>query len=340
MPSMRTFKGDSFTIGLQQGLLYKQNGMNLNGVVIETGLYKKQKEIYAKFYPEQLEEIEGVAKGGGFDIDKCIYSFIKGEIRFYKKRVSPSACTIFGIKNGKGFFVGRNYDWIPAAHSSFQAYKVIPKGRKSFIGVTDMGITAPTDGPGDYRFLPEDTINDHGLYIGLTFATTNQWSYGISSLLMLKYVAERCKSVTDALNLFKKTPVCCPKNFFIADKKGNMAVVEHTSKEYRVILPQNNMLIKTNHYLSPDLASKDTVLTRSPGHNTFLRYYEILQALNLYESSFTHPKVKTLLRKTGSHVFEREKGNNTIWTLSMNMEEQIYHLYSGQKSNRRAILKF
>ncbi len=93
----------------------------------------------------------------------------------------------------------------------------------------------------------------------------------------LECIGENRSTVKEVLEVFKKSPVSIPKNFFIADKKkGEMVVLEHNVSEYKVV-SKDNILIHSNHYLDPDLAKKDQVLIKFPYHNTFIRYYEALQ---------------------------------------------------------------
>lgn len=54
--NIKTFKGNFFEIGFQQGKIYKANGMTFNKVKIDPVLYKNQLEVYKKYYPELLEE--------------------------------------------------------------------------------------------------------------------------------------------------------------------------------------------------------------------------------------------------------------------------------------------
>src|SRR3989338_10916211 len=213
------FKGNFFEIGRQQGSIYAKNGMDLTKLKINPTLYKNQLAVYKKHYPELLEEFKGMAEAGKFDENKLIYWFICDEILQFTKRLRISkACTMFGLKNKNGIFVGRNYDWVPAVENFFEIYKVENKSRNSFVGVSDMGIWGPSTAKPRYLFYnPDDAINDKGLFIGLTFAYNDKWGYGLSCIHITKLIAETCETVDDALNVFRKVPLCYPKNFFIAD---------------------------------------------------------------------------------------------------------------------------
>lgn len=340
IPSMKIkiFKGDFLEIGRQQGRIYKQNGMDLKRVKIDPELFRKQLQVYKKYYPELLEEFKGMAEAGNFDKDKFTYNFITGQVVSHINRFNlQKSCTIFGVKNKNGVYVGRNYDWHPVTGRVFQVYKVANPQRNSFIAFSDMGIGGPRDSSPKYHFHDaDDAINNKGLFIGLTFAFADQWSHGLVSTHIIKLIAETCSTLDDALKVFKSVPVCCPKNFFIADKNGDMAVVEHTSKKFKVLYPRNDILIKTNHYVDPDLAKEDTVLMHVPKHNTFLRYNEALEKINAGKDKFKFGDVIKILGTPGTFVCQSHPDIKTIWSLALDMEKSKYRLYWDIFDNRKS----
>jgi predicted choloylglycine hydrolase len=326
--NIKTFRGNFFEIGKQQGRIYRKNGMSLKNIKINSNLFQNQLQVYQKYYSELLEEFKGMAKAGKFDEDKLIYKFITGEILWFTNQFNlKKACTIFGVKNKKGVFVGRNYDWHPATEKVFEVYKVFNPERNSFVAVTDMDVRGASVKPQYLFYNADDVINDKGLFIGLTFAYNDNWSYGLSCIHMTKLIAETCTTVQDALNTFKKVPLCCPKNFFIADKNGDMAVVEHTSKRFKILYPENDVLIQTNHYVDSELAKEDTVLNHKPTHNTFLRYYEVLQKINACKEKFQLSNVIKILGNIESCVCQDHPDIRTIWSLALHMKNRKYKLY-------------
>jgi len=324
-----TFKGNFFEIGEQQGKIYRKNEMNVRNVKINHNLYKNQLRVYKKHYPEMLEEFKGMAEGGKFDEKKMIYNFIAGEtLSFINRFDLKKACTMFGVKNANGFFVGRNYDWHPVTEEVFEVYKVKNTMKNPFIAITDMGISGQSTAKPKYLFYnADDAINDKGLFIGLTFAYNNKWNYGLSCIHMIKLIAETCATVDEALKVFRKVPLCCPKNFFIADKHGKMVVVEHTSKRFKILYPKDNVLIQTNHYTDPELAQEDTVLHEMPTHNTFLRYYETLQKINARKERFQLFDVMKILGNIESCICQNHPDIKTIWSLALDMKNLKYKLY-------------
>jgi len=343
--NVKIFKGNFFEIGQQQGEIYKDNGMNFGKLKIDYPLlYKKQLQVYKKYYPEALEELKGVAQAGNFDKDKLFYSFLCSEILAYAYKFGldvNKACTIFGVSNKNGVFIGRNYDWLAVTENFFQIYKVRNPKINSYIAVSDMGIASEALAKPKYlSYCPDDLVNNKGLFISLTFAYNPKWSYGLTYFHMLRFISEKCSSVEEAIEVFKKVPLDCPKNFFIADKNGKMVVVEHASgRKFKVRYPQNGILIITNHYVDPELAKEDIVLKYLPSHNTFLRYYETLFKINQRKEDLKLADVIGILGDTKSYVCQNLILNKvhikTIWTLALDMKRQKYQIYWDLFSKRK-----
>jgi predicted choloylglycine hydrolase len=336
--NIKTFKGDFLELGRQQGKIYKQNGMDLSEIKIDSELFEKQLAVYTEHYPELLEEFRGMAEAGSFDADKLTYFFITGQITSHINRFNlQKSCTIFGVKNKSGVYVGRNYDWHPVTGQVFQVYKVANPTRNSFIAFSDMGIGRLADSAPKHHFYDaDDAINDKGLFIGLTFAFCDQWSYGLVSTHIIKLIAETCATVRDALDVFKRVPVCCPKNFFIADKNGDMVVVEHTSKRFKTVYPKNDILIQTNHYIDPELAKEDTVLVHVPKHNTFVRYNEALERISSGKEKCNFENLIGVLGTPGTFVCQNHPNIATIWSLALDMRRRKYTLYWDIFRNRKS----
>ena len=335
---IRAFEGNFHEIGRQMGQIYKENGAGSGVAKIDPDLFKHQLQAYEKFYPEYLEELKGIAEGAGFDPQSTLYNAITGEIFFFKNMIGMGrSCTIFGYKQEGTLFVGRNYDWLPVPGDLFEAYQVKNSERNAYFAVTDYGVVDPARTAPPYRlFLPEDALNDQGLFVGITFSFAEQWAYGISSIHIVKLIAETCSTLADALELFKRIPACCPKRYFIADKQGNMVTVEHNSRQFKVVYPKDNVLIQTNHYLDAELAAEDTVLKRIPYHNTFIRYYETLQRINFQREKFNLNSIIWILGKPGTYTCQNFPGIKTIWTLAMDITNGQYRIYWDHFNHRKS----
>jgi len=324
---IKTFKGNYFEIGKQQGKIYREKEVNFN-LPLKPKMFDAQLKIYKKHYPELLEELKGIAEGGGFDEKKVINTFICIELLWATQKYGlQHGCTIIGVQNKNGFFVGRNFDWPPGCEKTFQAYKVINSSANSYITVTERGFGV-THNQKNLYYLPEDVINDKGLFISLLVAHHKNWSYGLSRIHINKLIGEKCSRVEEALEIFNKIPVCCPNNYFIADKHGKMAVVEHTSgKRFKIIYPENDVMIKTNHYLDPEYAKEDKALRYRLFPNTKRRYRTARKKIMSIKETFNFSDVIKILGDTKSPVCANKRYVKTIWTLALDMKNKKYKLY-------------
>lgn len=336
-----TLRGkNSLEIGKQLGKIYKKNGFSVDWVNIKRDVYIQQLKIYRKHFPDFLEELEGVAITGGYDQDKLNYSFIGNSVAWLmsKPRYVRTACSVFGFKKDRNVFVGRNYDWLPATEKAFKIYKTYNDRAYRYLTVSDMNIYKERTAIKDQVYLPIDCINEKGLFIGLTASINNDWAFGLSSMHIIKLIAENCKNVQEAVKVFNKVPLNCAKNFFIADAKGNMAIIEHFSGlNMKVITPKEDILIKTNHYIDPEFATRDKVLAYRPATNTFLRYYEILREVNLRKKTFSQKSITEILNKKGSYLMQNSPTARSIWTLSLNMTKKQYVLHYDLFNKRKSL---
>ncbi|BBL45735.1 linear amide C-N hydrolases [Nanobdella aerobiophila] len=331
---LRRLSGDYYEIGYEEGNIYKRY-MDLHTLKIDPEIYKNQLLMYKKYYPEFLEELKGIIDASKIDKDKITYWLISNELVSYLNYVVKKIrekCTVFGVKNNKGIFVGKNYDWIPIAEDFIEYVKVYNKDAYPFIFVTDMGIDR-------YKYIkmrfhsPSDAINKYGLYIGIIAAYNDKYRYGINTTHAVKLVAEKCKNVEEAIELFKSIKICIPMNFFIADK-NNFVVIEHTTERFKIIYPENNILVKTNHYIDRELQNEDMIIKMYPSSNSFRRYYTILTDLFKNRDTFQYSDIIKLL--TDKRVMQRSKlkyGTKTIWSLALDNNIKRYTLitYKGNK---------
>lgn len=326
---MDSYIGNHREIGDAIGKRYLKSGTNIAAKPIDHALLNKQIAIYKRYYPEKLDELTAISKAAGFDTVMFLFDNICFDIMWHKNNGAPThGCTIFGVKNDDGLYVGRNYDWKPGTEKVFRVIKTIRTDAYTSIGITDMDYFAPKDAEENHLFYDiDDAINNKGLYIGLTFAYHDGWNYGISPIHMNQLVSEKCQTVAEALQIFEKTPLSVPKNFFIADRHGDMAVIEHTSRKYRILRPINGILVKTNHYLDPDLQPEDTVLAHNELSSTFKRYAETLDFVTLNKDHIHQLKIEQLLKDPTRDVLETNKHMKTIWSLAMDMTHQSYRLY-------------
>ncbi len=330
----RRLSGNHYEIGLQLGRRYKKKGLSVNAFKINEECLAKQLKVYRKYFPDYLEEIKGIADGGGFNGKKTQSALLTGEISSIRKH--HPACTIFGIKSNKGVFVGRNYDWSPQPTDYAEIQTRHTAGYYGYKAICDLYTGDTNQKKINFGFFEHlDIINEKGLFAGVTYAYCNNWQYGLVWKDFLQLIAETCATTKQAIELFNKIPCCIPKNFFIADKNGDMAIIEHAVKDFKVIYPNEDILIQTTHYLDSNLSKVDLVLAKNPKHTTYKRYSEILEKLTNRTSFFYFEDIIKILGDTSSCVCQNMVNAKTVWAWALDMKKRKYYLYTNLFGKRK-----
>ena len=305
---------------------------------IDENVYRRQRKVYEKYYPEIFEQIKGQAAATSRSEKQILWDEVGVSVMTYKNSLKrqPRGCTIFSVRQGKEIFVGRNYDWLPRTRMIFEKCQVCLENRHAYFAFSDRGTWPGHLGRKDWDYFIEDAVNDQGLYLGLTFAHIDKWNYGLRSSHFIRLAAEKCSTVEDVLKLVKKVPLCHPQNFLVADKLGNSVIIEHYARDYEIIRPDaRGILIKTNHSLSPKTIPIDHVRLNHPKADTFLRYAEAEQLITdqLGEPKFQFTDLWRILRQ--SHYVYND---STIWSLALELSSERYNLYydtaMGQKQEK------
>ena len=307
--------------------------------------FNKQLKIYQKFWSEIIEESKAVANYLNMPGDEILYDEIASTVDNQKRHVKiahdakTDACTIFAIHENGKTFVGRNYDWDSSARNYFQNYDLKIGDSYHYFAFSDEGTYPRHYGRRTWKLYMEDAVNEHGLYIGLTASKLREkyWNYGFSSYHMIRYIAEHCKTTKEALAVFRKIPVAVPKNFLIADRSGDIAVIEHTAKDYKILRPKTflgaDYIVHTNHCLTSDYAKLDPVLTFNPKADTFLRYAEADYLIRTQLPNYNFTDTGRILRNS-YYIYNAD----TIWSLALELSEPRLTYYrdttEGQKEDR------
>lgn len=297
---------------------------------------RAQLKIYKQYYPEIIEEVYATAEALHLEPDLLLYEEIASCVDQQRRRANPHqhGCTIFAIKENDRCFVGRNYDWLPTSREFFERYALAISGANRYFAFSDEGVWRHHTGKNTRKPYFEDAVNEHGLYIGLTYAHFDKWNYGLKPAHLIRYVAEKCKTTRQALNAFAKLPAAIPKNYLIADAKGDIATVEHAAKTYSVVRPgENGVLIQTNHALAPDLQRLDKVLRDNPTTTSFLRYAEADHLIARQLPGFQFTDLWRILRDS-HYVYN----NEVVWSLALELTSGRYNIYydtaTGQKHQK------
>jgi predicted choloylglycine hydrolase len=275
------FKGTHREIGEQVGLLYKEWGKKEVFIpqFVDT-YYSKQRELYKKFFPLYIEYLEGVAVGLGVDVDKVLKSYLTGFLHVANKTPN-NKCSAFAVKNDKGIFVGRTYDWLESSEKNAKMlhFEFTDRSSNKFTGISDMGTWESGVMAGSEKFVlvTDETWNEHGLYIALNGAPGRKKDIGIANAHVVQLVSEHCKTTQEAVSLLTQLTTPEARIFTIADKNGNFAVVEKSLDTGMRVRESSDMIIATNHFNNPELEFENIQIFEDvPFHSTFARYAYLL----------------------------------------------------------------
>ena len=315
------WKGNHYEAGFKYGNRLKKNNIGLklnerlNDKKISYG--KGVLNIYRDFYPEIIDEIQGFADGLKEEFD-LVFAFLTSMYVF----TYNNYCSIIAIKNEDEILFARNSDFsIDIEKLCDCAYYKLDNGY-SFIGNTTAMIEI------------EDGVNSEGLACGLTFVYPKIKGYGFNAGFIIRYILEKCKDIDEAINFLKNIPMGSSQNIILADKKGNIALVECNSESKEIIVKSgygNASLFRTNHFVNigmekylPDI--EDEI-------HSFERY-ETLK--NQDYNGYGIEEIFKLLKGDYGFLcqYDRKKGMDTIWSSVYDLKRKNIYICEGNPKRK------
>ena len=236
-----TLKGSHFEIGLQIGKLLRRSGYSPPPLPPERlELAAECEKLVQKYTPTLWEELEGVAEGGNFK---------EGNVVPFELTLLPlprRGCTIFAVApeyttSGKTIFA-RNYDWEISFQEMFTFIKTYPNDALSSLGCTDLVV-------GRYG-----GINEAGLAIGLTaISGYPDDKPGVILHLVTRWILDNCSTTKEAVDFMKRIPHFRGNNYLIADKEGDIALVEASPEKVMVTPAKDGLVFAANRFQSPEM---------------------------------------------------------------------------------------
>ncbi len=236
--------GDFYDMGYKYGnLLYKTANFRLPEID------KRKKDFgldciadLKQFYPEIMDEINGFADGIK-DHQDNVAAFLLSLVAFDY----TGQCSVFAFKNKNSTIIGRNYDMPFTLKKFTESSLIAPTNKLSYISQSDVFIGR------------SDGINEKGLFVGMSFVDGVSIRPGVSFHFIIRKVLENAENTSQAIHIIKNANVSSSNNFIIADKVGDIAIVESSPEKSNVIRPINGQryLHITNQFASEDMKPYD-----------------------------------------------------------------------------------
>lgn len=279
--------------------------------------------IYQEFFPEILDEIQGIADG-----QSCDVRLLQG-LLFSIYAIPPACqCSCFAVSNEKSLLLGRNSDFL--THMEKNNLNVIYRFSTesySFTGNTTAFVQM------------EDGVNETGLAVGLTSVYPPSIRAGMNAGLLLRFFLEKCSSVEEVIFYLKKLPISSAQTFTVADIFGNLAVIECYCDGIMIQKPtkEKPYVCATNRFHSSEL----TPLTNrnTDDWQAERRYQTLVHFLDVQASKLSVEKAMGLL--SGEYGFlcqyDRSTGKDTLWSVLYDLKDK--RIYRTEKNPCRTTFK-
>jgi predicted choloylglycine hydrolase len=275
---------------------------------------------YKKYFPEILEEIRGIAEGNKVPVETlqailfCMYCF-----------EFDNRCTCFALSTDEEIIFARNSDFLVSLEKLYMNCIYNLTESSSFNANTTAYVEM------------EDGINEHGLAVGLTFVYPKLRNPGLNAGMLVRYILEKCKTTKDAINKLHLLPIASAQTITLADKNGEIAVVECNPENVVVVRPeQGQQFVATANNFNSDKMQK----YRNPkiddwrSDERYQNAYRALETSNeLYSVSFAQ---SILAGKYGFMCqYDRKKNADTVWSVVYDLKRKQIWRVEGNPSRKK-----
>lgn len=265
--------------------------------------------IYKTYFPEILEEIQGIADGNGIPV-QTLHTLLFSMYCF----AFDNKCTCFAVSTEEEILFARNSDFLVSIEEMYMNCQYRLQGSHPFQGNTTAFVQM------------EDGVNDQGLAAGLTALYPHARKPGFNSGILIRFLLEKCGTVAEALAQIQKLPLATSQTITLADKTGAIAVAECSPAAVSILHPQPEepFVVATNNFHSAQMKP----LRNPEGVDDWRseeRYQTAYRALSENKRAYSTMFIQSVL--AGKHGFlcqyDRAQNADTVWSV-------VYDLKRGQ----------
>jgi len=305
-------EGEDYEMGRKQGIHFRQEIKHLyqkltssdefiasKPFIIPKFLFKKLatkisssmiKASIKEHFPSQWQFLLGLSEGAEISMNNLLFlqaiDALGTQVFNYRIEETISSsfnnCSAVGVSGTRtdmgGVLMIKNWDG-PEFLAEYTIFRNIkPSNGKRFgtIGSGVVGLEGINNG-----------MNEKGLSIVYNYAYPREiGDEGVPAMILIREALEKCSSVKETIDLFKKYPRIGGANVMVADKDGDLAVLEVGPSNLEIrregIEHEKHYLICTNHYLT--LPMKDLEVPRDAVYNEDAA--EAFKGKSVHKSSF------------------------------------------------------
>jgi len=298
--------GTYYRMGFRYGSLLYKHGYRVPEMPTETVAFAKQCEGEVKrVFPDILDEIQGFA-------DACNSTYEQLAAFIFSIGVDqPVACSVFAASTRSSVMFGRNYDFFYRFKKHSESFLTTPSEGYYSVGNSDVFIGR------------EDGVNEKGLAVAMTWVSSRRIKPGINFILLTRCILDKCANVKEAVKTLTDAHHLRADSWLVADREGDMAVVEACPEKVVVRKPEDNFIVCTNHFIHPEMKEMEDETERPP--DSLQRYIAIYHALEEKGEKLDVKGVQEILSDhTGGVCSHREDIQlGTLWSLIADLQKPL-----------------
>lgn len=286
---------------------------------------KKYLPFVHEYYPQYLEELNGIAQGSHCSLDDIFtLNAFEGIIM---DRLHLGKCTSLAVNqmrtDGQKVLVAHNEDWFPDDEEDVYIVKAEVEDEPAFLAMSYGGL------------LPNIGLNAAGIAQCCDTVYPKEKRVGIPRGIVARAVLGT-RTISQAIQRATSPHRAAGYNHLIVHESGELYNVEASARNFSVLYGEFGYLAHTNHYLSPKMQSVEDEFDELIGSQ--VRYY---RALRLIQQTEKHD-LNSLQAIQRDHVnypysicchathlenpYDREK---TICAILMDLSEKIVFIAWG-----------
>jgi len=301
--------GAYYQMGFRDGSLLFKRGFKVPRSSPERADFARDSEDEVRrVFPEILEEVNGFADACQASYEDAL-GFVLGYGVFGGLTL---ACSAFATVSGSDVVFGRNYDFYYALGQQSRAYLTCPEGGLWNVGHSDI-FTGREGG-----------VNERGLAIAISAVEETSVKPGMNFTLAVRFALDRCENVKEAADALTGMHHSTANNFLLADKGGNIAVVEASPERVRVRGPNDgdDFIVCTNHFVHPEMLEMENREKRC--WDSEVRYRAIYSMLKSRQGCIGVAEAQAILSDHSGYVcfHDKQNGLGTLWSVVATLKQQ------------------
>ncbi len=267
-------RGDHYQMGLQHGfqvsdlrpLILTSIGTRLHGLARTGGLDTSALEQVERVWNEDARSTMDMLKGISEKLDIPNAQLFQYTVASYLEdlllaKTQTEGCTV----------------WAASHSATRDGAPMLVKNRDYFEGHIPMRAVAYATPPSGYRYIYVTSagspgvfssgMNEHGLAVADTHVPSRDIGPGLARFSLMMDLLEHQSNVPDAIAFLHSVTCMGAGNLVLADAHGNLGVYENGFRRCGYIVPMEDRVIATNHFVSAELRDENVLKTNV--HSTY-----------------------------------------------------------------------